>query len=160
MATPRYTSAEFNALTPAERDALGSNYTLVRSATPESLAAGITYDRTNVKYGTPTVPKTSTTTLDEVQTELGLQTPSQVTAPSQGSLMQTLRQSFMTGLRPSANVRTFGGDMALNARRGKSPVSLRIGMSRLDTRKRKEIVARKQKNTLGLNLGSSVGLQV
>lgn len=130
-------------------------------ALADSLGAPYTApDRGNVKYLTPTVPKTSTATLEDVQTELGLQTPSQVTAPSQGSLMQTLRQSFMTGLRPSANVRTFGGDMALNARRGKSPVSLRIGMSRLDTRKRKEIVARKQKNTLGLNLGSSVGLQV
>jgi len=103
-------------------------------------------------------PQPSTATIDTVTKDLGLTTPPTV---GSGGLLDSLRRSFMTGLRPNANVRTFGGDMAINARRGKNPTSLRIGMSsRLDTKRKKEIVARQQKNTLGLNMGSSVGLQV
>lgn len=148
-------------MTEAELNALRALYDTAPTDTTRTMG-----ETTITKNGTTTqtvglVPKTPTVTkpITLAEAGAGLQPPPNLTGPSQGNLLAALRANFATGLRPTTNIRTFMGDIRMRGRNGKNPASLRIGLGTA-RRKREAINVRKQTNTLGLNTGPSVGLQI
>lgn len=126
-----------------------------KTSTPSSIASGIDYGTTGTKYNsgnyvTPTDVRKNPTNDEVTVPDTGIP----------GDLLTSLRRGILTGAQVQGGARTFRGGGAFSSAFKKGASSLRIGKTRLDQQRSKEIKRRKQTNTLGLNLGSSVGLQV
>lgn len=128
-------------------------------ATEASLINGIKYE------GSGTIPdKTGDRTPTTTPTIPTATPPKEVATPDPGEipgdLLTSLRRGILTGSQVQGGARTFRGGGAFSSAFKKGATSLRIGTSRANQERSREFKRRKQTNTLGLNLGSSVGLQV
>lgn len=175
------TKAELDAIEAAKQStpsslANGLNYT--SSGTPTDVTVSDTRKRPGAT-GT-TVPSTGTTTTltDEeakrsaadfipsyTPSVIPKDDPNNITIGqgtetiNDGSLLASLRRGILTGAQVQGGARTFSGGKGPSSAGKKNATGLRIGKTRLDTA-RNSAKRKKQTNTLGLNLGSSVGLQV
>lgn len=168
-------------MTQAELDALAAE----RASTNASLLAGINYTgtgtapagsttattSTRVRPGTTTVPDKNISTIPidtRKNPETGAPAPTtpSITPPTEGGisgqLLSSLRSGILTGAQVQGGAKTFGGGATPSTARKGDAARLRIGggTTKVDAGARAAVKRKKQTNTLGLNLGSSVGLQV